>query len=164
MPIGLITDVCSLLIGGLLGNVVGKNLSEELKSALNSMFGFCAIAIGIRLIVKMNSLSAVVLSVVFGTILGNLLHLEDCVNGSIRGIASKVLRSDLADDASFVTLFSAVAVIFCCSGTGWYGVLNEGFTGDSSILVTKAILDFLLLSFLQLHWGNLFPTLLPHSS
>lgn len=142
MPVGLITDVCALLIGGLLGNVVGKRLSEELKHSLNNIFGFCAIAIGIRLIVKMNSLSAVVLSVVFGTILGNLLHLEDRVNSAIRGLAPKVLRSNLADDTSFVTLFSAAAVIFCCSGTGWYGVLNEGFTGDGSILVTKAILDF----------------------
>lgn len=142
MPVGLITDVCALLVGGLLGNVIGKKLSKELKSALNNIFGFCAIAIGIHLIVRMNSLSAVVLSVVFGTILGNLLRLEDRVNGSIQGIAAKALHSSPGDDGSFAALFSAVAVIFCCSGTGWYGVLNEGFTGDSSILVTKAILDF----------------------
>ena len=141
MPTGLITDVCSLFLGGLLGSTVGKKLSENMKSMLNSIFGICAMAIGIRLIVKMNSLSAVVLSVVLGAIVGEILHLENRVNNGVKKVAPKILKS--ADtDAAFISMFCAVAVIFCCSGTGWYGVLNEGFTGDNSILVTKAILDF----------------------
>ena len=98
-------------------------------------------AIGIRLIVRMNSLSAVVLAVVLGVIVGELLRLEDRVNGSVASLAPKLLKGQAVDEA-FISLFCAVAVVFCCSGTGWYGVLNEGFTGDSSILVTKAILDF----------------------
>ncbi len=141
MPVGMITDVASLLIGGLLGGVIGKRLSEGMKAALNNTFGFCAMAIGIRLIVRMNSLSAVVLAVVLGVIVGELLRLEDRVNGGVAALAPKLLKGQAVDEA-FISLFCAVAVVFCCSGTGWYGVLNEGFTGDSSILVTKAILDF----------------------
>lgn len=141
MPIGLITDVCALLIGGLLGNVIGKRLSEAMKNALNNTFGICAMAIGIGLIVKMNSLSAVVLAAVLGTIIGEAFHLEDRVNRGVARIAPKLLKNT-STEPSFINLFCAVAVVFCCSGTGWYGVLNEGFTGDSSILITKAILDF----------------------
>lgn len=141
MPVGMITDVTALLLGGLLGGVIGKRLSEGMKAALNNTFGFCAMAIGIRLIVRMNSLSAVVLAVVLGVIVGELLRLEDRVNGGVALLAPKLLKGQTVDEA-FVSLFCAVAVVFCCSGTGWYGVLNEGFTGDSSILVTKAILDF----------------------
>ena len=36
---------------------------------------------------------------------------------------------------------ATVIVLFCFSGTGWYGALYEGMTGDGSILITKAILD-----------------------
>lgn len=141
MPIGLITDVLSLFIGGLLGGVVGKHINADMKSALNNTFGFCAMAIGVRLIVKMNSLSAVVLAMVIGAIVGELLHLEDRVNRGVKVIAPKILKNNDADEA-FYAQFCAVAVLLCCSGTGWYGVLNEGFTGDASIMVTKAILDF----------------------
>lgn len=141
MPTGLITDVTSLFIGGLLGNVIGKRLSESMKLSLNNIFGFCAMAIGIRLVIKMNSLSAVVLAVVLGTIIGEALRLEERVNKGVAAIAPKVLKNQSADDA-FINTFIAVAMLFCCSGTGWYGVLNEGFTGDGSILITKAILDF----------------------
>lgn len=59
----------------------------------------------------------------------------------VKVVAPKIVRNASADEI-FYAQFCAVAVLFCCSGTGWYGVLNEGFTGDSSILVTKAILDF----------------------
>lgn len=112
-----------------------------MKSDLNNIFGFCAMAIGIRLVIKMNSLSAVVLAVVLGTIIGEALHLEARVNKGVAAIAPKVLKNQSADDA-FINTFIAVAMLFCCSGTGWYGVLNEGFTGDGTILITKAILNF----------------------
>ncbi|MBR0386382.1 MAG: DUF554 family protein, partial [Clostridia bacterium] len=33
-------------------------------------------------------------------------------------------------------------VLFCASGTGIYGSLTSGMTGDHSILIAKSILDF----------------------
>lgn len=33
-------------------------------------------------------------------------------------------------------------VLFCASGTGIYGSLDEGMSGDITILVSKSILDF----------------------
>ncbi|GED80419.1 hypothetical protein FC62_GL000966 [Amylolactobacillus amylotrophicus DSM 20534] len=41
-------------------------------------------------------------------------------------------------DATLVT----VIVLFCASGTGIYGSLTEGMSGDASILISKSILDF----------------------
>lgn len=141
MPVGMITDVCALAIGGLLGGLLGKKMGSGLKKSLNDTFGFCAMAIGISLIIRMKNLSAVVLAVVLGTILGHGLRLEDRIDRGVRKLIPKLMGGREMDAAHVETL-CAVAVLFCCSGTGWYGVLNEGFTGDSSILVTKAILDF----------------------
>ena len=142
MPVGMLTDVCSLFMGGHFGSILGKRISENLKTALNNIFGFCAMTIGIRLIVKMDSLSVVVLSVVLGVIIGEKLHLEERINSCVRSLAPKLLKGKNAVDYDYISLFCSVAVLLCCSGTGWYGVLNEGFTGDYTILVTKAILDF----------------------
>ncbi len=38
--------------------------------------------------------------------------------------------------------FIAVLILFCASGTGIFGALTEGMTGDPTILLTKSILDF----------------------
>lgn len=35
-----------------------------------------------------------------------------------------------------------VIVLFCASGTGIYGSLDSGITGDSTILISKSVLDF----------------------
>lgn len=141
MPVGMITNVLALFIGGLLGGFLGKKISPELKTSLNNIFGFCAMAIGVTLIVKLSALSAVVLAVVLGTLLGEVLKLESRVDGLVCKAAPKLLKGKQVDEA-FVNTFCAVAIIFCCSGTGWYGALTEGFTGDGSILLTKSILDF----------------------
>ena len=41
------------------------------------------------------------------------------------------------------TLMVTAMVLFCASGTGIYGSLTSGMTGDHSILIAKSILDFL---------------------
>ena len=158
MPFGLITNVLALLIGGLLGGVLGKRISPELKNSLNNIFGFCAIAIGISLVVKMHALSAVVLAVVLGTLLGESLKIEDHINSLVYKLAPKMLKGKNVDDG-FVNTFCAVAIIFCCSGTGWYGVLTEGFSGDPSILLTKSILDFFTAMIFAAVLGNLVASL-----
>lgn len=141
MPVGMFVDVLALFVGGLPGGFLGKKISPDLKNSLNNVFGLCAMAIGISLIVRMRALSAAVLAVVLGTLLGEVLKLEDRVNTLVCRTAPRLLKGRNAE-AEFTNTFCAVAVIFCCSGTGWYGALTEGFTGDSSILLTKSILDF----------------------
>ena len=38
--------------------------------------------------------------------------------------------------------FTTLLLLFCTSGTGVFGALTEGMTGNSSILLAKTILDF----------------------
>lgn len=139
MPIGITTDVVATFCGAILGLLVGKKLPEYLKNALNSILGIAAITMGINMIIKVHTLSAVVLALILGCIVGELLHLEDAVNGGVRKIMSKIFGGKA--DEGFLVQLSVVVVLFCCSGTGWYGSLNEGLTGDGTILVTKSILD-----------------------
>ena len=42
----------------------------------------------------------------------------------------------------FDSLLVTVIVLFCASGTGIYGSIVSGMTGDHSILIAKSVLDF----------------------
>ena len=42
----------------------------------------------------------------------------------------------------FLNQLVTIIVLFCASGTGIYGSLDLGMTGDSSVLIAKSILDF----------------------
>lgn len=141
MPIGITVNVCATLVGSILGIILGKRLPDNLKHALNNILGIAAISMGIVLIMRQHTLSAVVLAVVLGCVLGELLQLESRINNGVSAIVAKLMQGTNADEA-FLIQVSAVVVLFCCGGTGWYGALNEGLTGDGSILITKSILDF----------------------
>ncbi|MDP1276942.1 DUF554 family protein, partial [Klebsiella pneumoniae] len=42
----------------------------------------------------------------------------------------------------YIQSYVAIIVLFCASGTGVFGAKREGMTGDASILISKAFLDF----------------------
>lgn len=64
MPIGITVNVCATFVGSILGIILGKRLPDNLKHALNNILGIAAISMGIVLILRQHTLSAVVLAVV----------------------------------------------------------------------------------------------------
>ena len=158
MPIGITTDVLITCLGAVLGVVLGARLPDSLKKSLNNILGIAAIAMGIVLILKVKNLSAVVLTLVIGGILGELLMLDDRIRRLVTGVVHKLMNGAAADE-QFLAQVSAVVILFCCGGTGWYGALNEGLTGDGSILITKSILDFVTACIFGSILGKIVPTL-----
>ena len=140
MPIGIVTDVAATVVGAVVGCLIGSRLSERWKSMLNNVISIAAIVMGIVLILRVHTLSAAVLALIIGAAAGELIQLEKWVNKAAVTVTGKIMRGKNADEA-FLMQVSAALVLFCCGGTGWYGALNEGLTGDGSILITKAILD-----------------------
>lgn len=147
MPIGVTINALSVLFGGAFGAFAGKHMSENFKNGLNMVFGACSMTMGIFSIAPMKNMSAVIFAVILGTGLGLLIHLGDWINNGAKWMQSLIMKvvpqgnpdmSQAEFDATLVT----VIVLFCASGTGIYGALTEGMTGDTSILISKSILDF----------------------
>ena len=132
MPIGVITDAVAVFAGGLIGAGVGDSLDEKLKDNLNMIFGLCSMGMGITSIVLMKNMPAVVLSLIVGTLIGIAIHFSDGIRGGVKAVLKDSCSEELI----------TIIVLFCASGTGIYGALCEGMSGDSSILMAKAILDF----------------------
>lgn len=80
MPIGIITDVLSVVAGGLLGSIAGKKIPESLSLQLNMILGLCSVAMGILTVSGMKNMPAVVLSIISGTLIGLLVHLGKGIN------------------------------------------------------------------------------------
>lgn len=140
MPVGILTDVAVTACGGLLGCVIGNRITAQWKALLNNLMGMAALVMGIVLILRVENLSAVILSLLIGACLGQALKLETRVNALANKVTSTLLRGSSADEVQLAQI-GAVLILFCFGGTGWYGSLNEGLTGDGSILITKAMLD-----------------------
>ncbi len=94
MPTGIIINVLSVAIGGLVGTLVGHKLSLDFKENLNMIFGVCAMTMGISSIVLMENMPAVIFAVVVGTAIGLAIHFGDLIAKGcavMEGVVSKVL-------------------------------------------------------------------------
>lgn len=147
MPIGIIVNALVVVAGGLVGIIAGNRMSDSFKENMNMTFGVCAMAMGISSVVQMENMPAVIFSVIAGTAIGLVIHLGSRINQAGRlmqkGISGfvKNKKDNPETKISEETLVTAL-VLFCASGTGIYGSIVSGMTGDHSILLAKSILDF----------------------
>ena len=143
MPWGIIVDCGSVAVGGVLGGIFARWIPARISEYLSRLFGITSIAVGISLISKTQSLSAVMLSLILGAIIGEALRLEERMNAvptAITGVLPRLCPSGAGPD--FMQRFSSVLVLLCFGSMGLLGAMGEGMTGDASLLITKSVMDF----------------------
>jgi len=139
MPTGIIIDVLAVVLGGITGTLLKERLSETLKDQMNNVMGLCAMCMGISTVVLMKNLPAVVFSVILGTLIGLVIHFGSGIQKGVSLVLNKLMK-DVSSDV--VGLMVTAVVLFSASGTGIYGSLDAGMTGNHSVLIAKAVLDF----------------------
>ena len=147
MPIGVIINTVAIFLGGIAGALLGDKLPEKYKEQLNLIFGLCSMGMGISSIVLMKYMPVVVFALIIGNIVGFVFKLGDKVYELCSKLQKVMIRivpkkETNMSETEFLATLITVIVLFCSSGMGIYGSLSEGMTGDSSLLITKSILDF----------------------
>ena len=146
MPIGVIIDATSVAVGGILGALAGHKLPENLKVQLNIVLGLCSMGMVISAVGLMKNMPAVIFAIVLGSGIGLAIGLGGWINKGAEAMQRPVTRLLHSQNSSmsqeeFTATLVTVIVLFCASGTGIYGSLDAGMTGDSTILISKSILD-----------------------
>lgn len=160
MPTGVIINSFSIILGGLAGGLLGHQLSDQLKYQLNLILGLCSMGMGIAAIGLMNYLPAVILSLILGTLIGLVLRFGDWINKAGNRLAKIFPIPDTSSSQDeFLSSLLTVIVLFCASGTGIYGSLDAGMTGDATILISKSILDFFTAAIFACNLGYVVATI-----
>ena len=145
MPVGPFVNAGAIICGALLGFAVGGKLPERVHANLPTLFGLLSIGLGVITLPNTAHYAAVSLAAVIGTALGEWLDIEKGLNkatASVRSWADKILptQGDISAE-KFLENYVSLIILFCISGVGFFGSMNEGMTGDASVLYVKAILD-----------------------
>lgn len=153
MPgIGTIVNVAAVIAGSLIGLFSGKAIPEKLRDALIKALGVAIMFVGIGCTLGemltvdgVGKLSAggimlLILSLLIGTVIGELLRIEDRLESFGNRIKSmKVFKNSGSFTEGFVTstLFISVGAMAVI------GSVRDGISGDPSILFSKSVLDFI---------------------
>ena len=144
-PLGVVVNALSVFVGGAVGAMLGEKIPGRLRINLTLIFGICSCSMGISTIVKMQTLPALVFAIIIGTAIGELIYLEKGIAWGARKfekpIAAVFPNKSLVGADEYMEKLIGIIVLFVASGTGIFGALQSGLTGDHTILITKSILD-----------------------
>ncbi len=147
--IGTIVNVLAVLLGGGLGLAIRGGIPHKLQTGLTKACGLSTMMIGISgalqemLTVEQGKVSAsgtllIVLSLVIGVLIGELLNIEDKLEQMGEVLKKKCKQKG---DSRFAEGFVTVTLIFCVGAMAIVGSLQDGISGDPSILYVKSLLD-----------------------
>lgn len=138
--LGVIVNVIAVVFGSGIGLLFKKGIPEKVSTAAMTGLGFCILYIGITGSLCGENVLIVIASVVLGAISGTLLGIDRGVNELAKNVESK-FRKD-GGGISIAEGFVTATLLFCIGSMAVTGSIQSGLTGDHSILITKAALDF----------------------
>lgn len=159
--LGTIINTEAIVAGGLAGILFGRFLKENVQDTLSKCCGISTLMIGIAgalekmLTLENGAISSggsmlLVLCLTVGGVIGELLNLEGAFECFGRWLKEKTGN---AKDKGFVNAFVTASLTVCIGAMAIVGSIQDGLTGDYSILATKAVLDFIIIMVMSCSLG-----------
>lgn len=146
---GTLINVAAVLLGGILGKFFKGSILKRYESSLMHALGLCTLYIGISgTLSRMMSIHngtlessgtmLMIFSLLLGTLAGEFLQIEM----RLEHLGERLKKAVHAvNDAKFVDAFMANTLVICVGAMAIIGSLQDGLSGDYSMLTAKAALD-----------------------
>lgn len=134
--LGPLVNGAAVVVGGLVGLFAGKLLPERLQKTLMSALALVVIGIAIPGIGDSQKALVPILSMVLGTIIGELPDLDGAV---IR--LGDWLQRKTGGRGRFTDGFVNSTMVFAVGAMSIMGGLNSGLLGDHTVLFSKSVID-----------------------
>ena len=143
--IGVLVNTVAVLAGSIIGILFRNRLKESLRNSVMKALGLCTLLIGIMSAVETKELLCIIICMVLGTLLGEVLHIDDRIENAADSIKGKLLkgRSGGSGMESFTDGFVSASILFCIGSMTIVGSLEAGIRHNYSILFAKSTMDFI---------------------
>ena len=159
--LGTIINTVAVVVGGLLGLLLKNGVAKRFEAILMQSLGLATIFIGAggvfkyMLVLKNGIITTrgtmlLIFSLVIGCLLGQWWDIESRMETI--GIKLKAAVR-IKNDNRFVEGFVTASLIVCVGAMAIVGAMQDGLSGDSSMLIAKALLDFALVAILASSYG-----------
>ena len=160
--LGTIINTAAIVAGGAGGALFGRFLKENVQDTLTKVCGVSTLFIAITgalekmLTVENGAIVShgamlVIGCLTIGAVIGELLNLE----GAFERFGEWLkLKTGNARDKRFVDAFVTASLTVCIGAMAIVGSIEDGISGDYSILATKAVLDFIIIMVMSCSMGR----------
>jgi hypothetical protein len=134
---GTLVNTATVIVGSSLGLLIGARFSEKIKTIMMHALGLSTLLIGFQMALKTESILLIIGSLALGGIIGELLKLEE----GLENIGEFIKRKVKSKSGSFVLGFVTSSLVFCIGPMTVVGSIQDGVSGDASVLYAKSLLD-----------------------
>lgn len=137
IPVGTFINTFSVILGGSLGILIKNSLPEKYKKIIFQGIGLFTILLGISMAIPFPNPLIIIFSILIGGLIGVLINLEERLDNLSSILKKKLNLKDSKFNEGLITAF----LIYCIGSMTILGAINEGISGDNSLLITKSVLD-----------------------
>ena len=160
--LGTIINTAAIVAGGAGGALFGRFLKKNVQDTLTKVCGVSTLFIAITgaleqmLTVENGAIVChgamlVIGCLTIGAVIGELLNLEGAFERFGEWLKQKTGN---ARDKRFVDAFVTASLTVCIGAMAIVGSIEDGISGDYSILATKAVLDFIIIMVMSCSMGR----------
>ena len=160
--LGTVINVAAIVLGGLLGMIFGRFIGDRHRETLCKACGLSVIFIGVAGALKgMFSVAdgklvyggdfLIIGTLALGALIGELINIE---GGFERFGAWLKKKTRSTGDGSFIEGFVNASFTVCIGAMAIVGAINDGLYGDLTVLVTKSILDLIIIMVMAASLGK----------
>ncbi len=134
---GTVTNAVAIVVGGLLGVLLRRGIPDPVKETVIQGLGLSVLLIGLQMALKTENILLVVFSLVLGGVAGQLVDIERRLAALGTRLESRFGGGEGRLSRAFVT----ASLIYCVGAMAIVGSIEDGLTGNPSILFAKPTLD-----------------------
>ncbi len=135
--LGTIVNSIAVIIGGTIGLLLRKGISDRFKSTVMQGLGLAVFVIGLSGALKTQNVLLMIFSIVLGGIIGEAMDIEGRLASLGQWIESKMGQGEGLVAKGFVM----TSLIYCVGAMAIVGALESGLTGNHETLYAKSLLD-----------------------
>ena len=133
---GAIVNAAAIAVGAIVGMFGGKLMPERMKTTIISALALITIGIAVPGLTGSKNPLIPILSLIIGTIIGELLDIDTAVNRF-----GDFLRKKVGGRGAFTEGFVTGSLVYAVGAMAVMGALDSGIKGDHAILFAKSVID-----------------------
>lgn len=137
-----LVNAVAIIAGSLIGLLLKKGMPQHLSDHVMKALGLCTLYIGITGALEGEQTLLLILSMVFGSLIGAGVDLDLRLNQCALWLEKRFKKKG-EGKASVAEGFIAGSLLFCVGAMAIVGSLQSGLTGNHEMIFSKSILDFI---------------------
>lgn len=117
--------------------MIGSRFSERMNTIVMHALGLATLLIGFKMAFKTENILLVIGSLAIGGIIGEISGVEE----GLERFGDFIKRKVKSESGSFVLGFVTSSLVFCLGPMTIVGSIQDGVSGDASVLYAKSLLD-----------------------